>query len=357
MLKTNNTIALVGIGKMGYALVKLLDQFQINTFDCYDINQTRQNLIKNPLKLNNSYDLVILMLPPMEIPKFIKSNHEVLFKKQKVFLTITRIDYESEEKYNEFNQFLINNSISLVAGCGLEPGLTEIIAGYLASKHQSDKVDTIKIYCGGVPTDAKPPLFYSLVFGGYLTTEIKPALSKHNNTINHLQRFDELEKVFVPEIGLMEAYHDGMLPFFLGGLQIPNVSQKTLRWVGFTESIHILRQCGMLSEKNLVNYEVSPKEFLHKVLEENNLLKSENDMVILRIILSSKESVIRDFILTIRDNKKLKVNSMALATNLPILFFINHFNEFQFENGINWAFELFCQNKTEDLINFINDIC
>jgi len=51
-----------------------------------------------------------------------------------------------------------------ILGCGLEPGLTEIVARYLAE--QLDQVDELHIKCGGIPEKPDPPLGYKIVFGG-----------------------------------------------------------------------------------------------------------------------------------------------------------------------------------------------
>ena len=52
----------------------------------------------------------------------------------------------------------------VVLGCGVEPGLTEILARYLAEK--LDRVDEVHIKCGGIPEHPSPPLGYKIVFGG-----------------------------------------------------------------------------------------------------------------------------------------------------------------------------------------------
>ena len=52
----------------------------------------------------------------------------------------------------------------VILGCGVEPGLTEIMARYLADK--LDQVDELHIKCGGIPGHPTPPLGYKIVFGG-----------------------------------------------------------------------------------------------------------------------------------------------------------------------------------------------
>ena len=51
-----------------------------------------------------------------------------------------------------------------IFGCGVEPGLTEIMARHAAE--QMDTVDELHIKCGGIPEEPGPPLGYKIVFGG-----------------------------------------------------------------------------------------------------------------------------------------------------------------------------------------------
>src|SRR5690606_35823916 len=57
-----------------------------------------------------------------------------------------------------------DNGVLVIPGCGVEPGLTEIMARYLAEK--LDSVDELHIKCGGIPVVPDGPLNYRIVFGG-----------------------------------------------------------------------------------------------------------------------------------------------------------------------------------------------
>ena len=52
----------------------------------------------------------------------------------------------------------------VIPGCGVEPGLTEIMARHLAEK--LDTVEELHIKCGGIPAVPSGPLHYKIVFGG-----------------------------------------------------------------------------------------------------------------------------------------------------------------------------------------------
>ena len=50
--------------------------------------------------------------------------------------------------------------ITIIPDLGVAPGMINILAGYGAS--QLDRVDSIKLYVGGIPTEPKPPLNYTI---------------------------------------------------------------------------------------------------------------------------------------------------------------------------------------------------
>src|SRR5947209_7845328 len=50
--------------------------------------------------------------------------------------------------------------VPLAVGCGLEPGLTEILA--LAALRWVPHADELHVRCGGLPSEPRPPLGYSL---------------------------------------------------------------------------------------------------------------------------------------------------------------------------------------------------
>ena len=52
--------------------------------------------------------------------------------------------------------------ISVVADCGLAPGMVNILAEH--GIRQMDKVDSVRIYVGGLPQEPEPPLNYQIVY-------------------------------------------------------------------------------------------------------------------------------------------------------------------------------------------------
>ncbi len=176
----------------------------------------------------------------------------------------------------------------VVLGCGLEPGLTEILARRLAER--LDRVDELHIQCGGVPERPAPPLGYKIVFGGRaLPLREAPALAIQDGRVISVPRYSGVETVIVPGVGELEAWHEG---FATSLLEIPALrelgigTQKTLRWPGYAAKVSVLRDLGLLSESPVAvdGSPVIPKHLLDAVLYPRvRLDPGERDLALLRV--------------------------------------------------------------------------
>lgn len=133
---------------------------------------------------------------------------------------------------------------------GLEPGLAEILATDLVSRHEDQS--EVSVLCGGVPQQPRPPLGHSTFFGRRLTAKPDIAHAVRKGRIVTLERFTGLELVEVPGVGVLEAYHDALQPWPLDGPLLSKVSemtQKTLRRPGYARKMRFLADIGMLREE------------------------------------------------------------------------------------------------------------
>jgi lysine 6-dehydrogenase len=176
----------------------------------------------------------------------------------------------------------------VVVGCGLEPGLSEILARRLAE--QLDRVAELHIQCGGVPERPAPPLGYKIVFGGReLPLRETAALAVEDGRLVSVPRYSGVEAVTVPGVGKLEAWHEGFATSLLDvpalrGLRVG--TQKTLRWPGYAAKVSVLRDLGLLSESPVTvdGSPVVPKHLLDAVLYPRVRLEpGERDLAILRV--------------------------------------------------------------------------
>jgi saccharopine dehydrogenase-like NADP-dependent oxidoreductase len=176
----------------------------------------------------------------------------------------------------------------VVLGCGLEPGLTEILARRLAE--QLDRVDELRILCGGIPERPAPPLGYKIVFGGReLPLRETPAPAVVDARLVTLPRYSGVEPVTFPGVGELEAWHEG---FATSLLEIPALrqlrvgTQKTVRWPGYAAKVSVLRELGLLGDTPVMvdGAPVVPKRVVDAVLYPRVRLEpGEADLALVRV--------------------------------------------------------------------------
>jgi lysine 6-dehydrogenase len=158
----------------------------------------------------------------------------------------------------------------IVIGCGVEPGLTEIVARHLADK--LDRVDELHIKCGGIPEKPTPPLGYKIVFGGQkMPLWEGDARIVENGQLKPVPRYSGVEKVVFPGVGECEAWHEGFMPWLLDLVALKGLklgTQMTCRWPGYAEKVTVLREMGLITHKpvEVDGVQVAPKKVLDAVL-------------------------------------------------------------------------------------------
>ena len=158
----------------------------------------------------------------------------------------------------------------VIPGCGVEPGLTEIMARYLAEK--LDRVDELHIQCGGIPEKPAPPLGYKIVFGGrQMPLRDFDGHTVEDGKLQKVTRYSGVEPTTYAGVGELEAWHENFMPWLLDldafkGLKTG--TQKTVRWPGYAAKVTTLRELGLLSEKpiDVDGVQVAPKKLLDAVL-------------------------------------------------------------------------------------------
>ena len=160
--------------------------------------------------------------------------------------------------------------ITAIPGCGVDPGLIDILSGQAMS--MMDEVDDVMFACGGLPKDPKPPLDYKIVFGG-TKMPVRPGKVPMivDGKMVEVDRYSEVESLYVEGLEPMEAFVDGFASSLLKlSLErgAKNFRGKTVRYSGYVDKITFLNDLGLISEEP-VDYEgtpVVPRELFHKVI-------------------------------------------------------------------------------------------
>jgi len=157
-----------------------------------------------------------------------------------------------------------------IVGCGVEPGLTEIMARYLAEK--LDRIDELHIKCGGIPEKPAPPLGYKIVFGGKrMPLWEGDAHIVENGQLKAVPRYSGAQAIHFPGVGEVEAWNEEFFPWLmdlevLQGLKVG--TQRTVRWPGYAEKASVLWELDLVSTKpiDVDGVQVAPKDLLDALL-------------------------------------------------------------------------------------------
>ena len=177
--------------------------------------------------------------------------------------------------------------VTHVLGCGLEPGLTEIAARQAVEP--CDEVEELHIRCGGVPARPWPPLGYARLFGERLPLSPRATYAIEQGRLRRVARFSGVERLDVEEVGELEAYHDGLLPWLADDPHIgaaARVTQKTLRWPGFAQRISTLAELGLLDEEPLDvgGQHVAPRDVVEAVLRPRVARRPDDEDVTVLLV-------------------------------------------------------------------------
>lgn len=224
---------------------------------CIDINDER-----SLAKLLSKIEIVAASLPWPATESLALG----CLQHQRPMISITRPNYATLKELADGAQKARG---TILLGCGLEPGLAEIVGRHTATKFGA--VRRLDIRCGGIPIHPEPPLNYALLFGTQLPLTPREAFFVSGGRLVATRRFEGLETIHIPGLGFLEAFHDGLLPSFHADealCDIPDISQKTLRWPGFAAAAQLLSKLGFLSDQPVLvdGVAMSPRAATNAVL-------------------------------------------------------------------------------------------
>jgi lysine 6-dehydrogenase len=213
-----------------------------------------------------------------------RDSFKAALRVRRPVVSITRPDYPD---FQEMAAWPGLNEGQILFPCGLEPGLTEILA--VSTVQALSTVRALRVRCGGVPVDPSPPLKYRLLFDTRLPLTPRDAYAIEEGKRVTRRRFEGLEFFTIEGVGALECHHDGMVPWLYDDptiARIPSVTQKTVRWPGFTERVVVLQELGLLSDKpvEVAGTSVVPRDLVETLLAPTTRRKpGDADLTILRV--------------------------------------------------------------------------
>ena len=201
------------------------------------------------------------------------------------------LSWPPQEELPALRQLVEDSGALVIPGCGVEPGLTEILARYLGEKF--DCVEEVHIKCGGIPARPDGPLNYRIVFGGKrLPLRETEAHIVEGGALRPVPRYSGVETFVVEGVGEVEAWHQGFMPWLLELDAFKHIrlgTQKTIRWPGFAAKATVLRDLGLLSQQpiDVDGVQVAPKAVVDAVLYPHvKMREHDRDLTIFRVEVS-----------------------------------------------------------------------
>jgi len=160
--------------------------------------------------------------------------------------------------------------ITIIPDTGLAPGLVNSIGAYIIET--LDTCDRIKLYCGVLPQNPKPPFNYKLTFNveGLVTEYDYEAVVLREGEVIKVDTLSELEDIHIDELGEMEAFvtsgGTSTAPYTFQG-QVNNYEYKTIRFPGHCSLMRIFKDFGFWHEGQIDvrGNQVVPKDVFNKV--------------------------------------------------------------------------------------------
>src|SRR5690348_4456385 len=187
-------------------------------------------------------------------------------------------------------------NITVVPDTGLAPGMVNILAEH--GIRQLDKVDSVRIYVGGLPQDPEPPLNYQIVYSleGVLDYYTTLSWVVRNGKREQVKALSEREPVkFESPVGELEAFHTAgglsTMAFRYEG-KIPTMEYKTLRYPGHAQIMEAIRELGLLSldPVEVKGARVIPRDVAVATMGPRLTKEGGKDLVALRVTVRGKEN-------------------------------------------------------------------
>lgn len=220
----------------------------------------------------------------------------------------------------ELDELAKQNNVTAVVDCGVAPGMSNLLAGFVDSI--LDKTDTVLIYVGGLPVVREFPYEYKAGFSPIDVIEeyTRPARYIENGTLVIRPALSDPEFLNFDEVGTLEAFNSDGLRTLAETLTAPNMKEKTLRYPGHIDKMRMLRESGFFSQDEVeVNgVKIKPIDFTSKLLFPMwELKEGDEEFTVMKIIVEGekdKKKIRYTYNLLDRHDKKTNIHSMARTT-------------------------------------------
>ncbi len=196
---------------------------------------------------------------------------------------------EIVERQRTLDDQAARSGLSVIPDCGLAPGMVNVLAQ--AGIDALDRVDSVRLFVGGLPQHPRPPLDYRIVYSlpGVIDYYTTPSTVLDDGALATRDALSEVEELRFPDpVGVLEAFHTAggvsMMPYRYLGV-IPQMSYKTLRYPGHAQIMKAIRELGLLGQDpvRVGGCDVVPRDVFIKVVSPHLIYGDPRDLVALRV--------------------------------------------------------------------------
>ncbi|HZY93493.1 MAG TPA: saccharopine dehydrogenase C-terminal domain-containing protein [Candidatus Bathyarchaeia archaeon] len=228
------------------------------------------------------------------------------------------ISYTPENPFQLDSEARRNDSI-IVPQCGVAPGFSNMCVG--DASRTLGRLDSVRIFVGGLPQKPEPPLNYRVVFS------LEDVINEYSRPVNVIE--NSRRKLVNPLTGrgVMTFPGVGRLEYFLtDGLgSLPHsfprtrkMYELTLRYPGHADMMETLRVLGFFSQTvvGVNGVQVAPRKVSLELLRPEMSKGRPEDLLALRVNVFGNGSLVTYEVLDFYDRKN-RVSAMARTTAYP----------------------------------------
>lgn len=212
--------------------------------------------------------------------------------------------------------------VTIIPDLGVAPGMINILTGYGAEK--LDKVESIKLFVGGIPVNPEPPLNYNVVFSleGVFDHYTDASHVIRNGGLKDIASLSEIESIEFDGYGELEAFHTsgGTSTLTASFSNVKTLEYKTIRYKGHAEKFQLLVDLGLLSRDNEVTIDgktMRIRDVMKAYLSPQLQLGKKADAVLLRVLVSGDKDgahLTYEYDLITEKDTSNNITAMARAT-------------------------------------------
>ena len=223
----------------------------------------------------------------------------------------------------ELDSLAKQRGVTAVVDCGVAPGLSNMIVGHVVG--QLDRTDRVAIYVGGLPKARRWPFDYKAPFAPHDVLEeyTRPARLVEHGQVVVKPALSEPELMDFARVGTLEAFNTDGLRSLLTTLDVPDMTEKTLRYPGHVELIRVFREAGFFDKEEIEvrGVKIRPLDVTSKLLFPKwRYEEGEEEFTVLRVIVEgvkNDQPLRHTYDLYDEYDSKTGTSSMARTTGFP----------------------------------------